>query len=142
MRTPDSLRVRPVYVLFDTRRTFALLPLAIVIPPAPEMTSKNDLLELRRNFSVAPASITTEEGTASVPGNSPLDPPWPSCSVPVWMNVPPAQVALGLSRRSTPMPYLESEPGPEMVPPPKCCCQAPVSSDPPPVPRMRFRWNV
>src|SRR3954469_20835108 len=106
MRMPDSIRVRPVYVLSDTRRTFALFELAIVTPPAPEMTSKNDLLEPRTNFSVAPASTTTDEGVASVPGNRPLEPPWPSCSVPVWTKVPPAHVALGLSRRSTPVPYL------------------------------------
>src|SRR6185369_14515782 len=105
------------------------------------MASKNDLLEPRRNFSVAPESITTDDGTANVPGKRPLEPPTPSCSVPEWMNVPPAHVALGLSMMSVP-PYFESEPGPEIEPPSKCWIQAPGSSDPPPGPRMRFRWNV
>ena len=41
-----------------------------------------------------------------------------------------------------PVPNFVSDPGPETVPPAKVWIQAPVSSDPPPGPRIRFRWNV
>src|SRR6478672_1577145 len=99
------------------------------MPPWPEMMSKNDLFEPRANLRVAPESMTTDEGEASVPGKRPLEPLWPSWSVPEWMNVPPAQVALGLSMTSVLPPYLESEPGPETVPPAKVWIQAPVSSE-------------
>ena len=65
------------------------------MPPPPEMMSKNDLFEPRLNLRVAPASMTIEEGLARVPGRRPLEPPRPSWRVPLWITVPPLQVALG-----------------------------------------------
>jgi hypothetical protein len=47
-------------VLLETSLTFAVGVLATVIPPAPEMTSKKDLLEPRLNLRVAPALTTTD----------------------------------------------------------------------------------
>jgi len=59
--------------------------------------SKKDLLEPRLNFSVAPESMTTLEGTPSVPGRRPLEPPTPSWSVPEATRVPPVQVVLRIA---------------------------------------------
>jgi len=64
--------------LSDTSLTVAVAVLATVIPPAPEMISKNDLLEPRLNLRIAPALMMTEDGLARVPGNSPLEPLRPS----------------------------------------------------------------
>src|SRR3954451_4652149 len=110
--------------------------------PPPEMLSKKDLLEPRRNLRVPPALTTTRDGLPRTPGSRPLDPPTPSWRVPEETVVPPAQGAEGLSRMSVPPPNLVREPGPETVPPEKCWIHAPVSSEPPPAPRMRLRWKV
>src|SRR5205809_26198 len=114
--------------------------LATVIPPAPEMISKNDLLEPRLNLRVAPGLMTTEEGLPRLPGSSPLEPPRPSWRVPPRILVPPVQVAVGLSSVSVPVPSLLSKPGPETVPV-KVWIQAPTSRLPQPAPRMRLRWK-
>src|SRR5262249_27703376 len=112
--------------------------LTTVTPPAPERMSKNDLLEPRLNLRVAPLLMTTEEGLSSVPGSRPLDPRRPSWSVPLWIRVPPAQLALGLSSGRLPVPSMLSEPDPDTVPL-KVWSQAPVSRLPPPGPTMRLR---
>src|SRR5947207_9955968 len=114
----------------------------MVTVPAPEVLSKKDLLEPRENLRLPAASMTTLEGEASVPGSRPLEPPWPSWRVPEATWVPPAQVAAGLSRMRVEPPNLVSEPTPEMLPPEKVCSHAPVSSEPPPGPRMRLRVKV
>src|SRR3954470_5113339 len=99
----------------------------MVTVPAPEMLSKKVLLDPRRNLRLPVASMTTDEGAARVPGRRPLEPLTPSWRVPLWMKVPPAQVAVGLSRTRVAMPYLEREPGPEMLLPEKVWIHAPVS---------------
>src|SRR6266850_4518460 len=125
-------------MLSDTSLTVAVGELATMIPPAPEMMSKKDLLEPRLNLRVAPALMTTDEGLARVPGSRPLEPPRPSWSVPLRMAVPPVQVALGLSMTRVPVPNLVSAPGPETLPR-KFCIHAPTSRLPPPGPRIRLR---
>src|SRR6266545_6543977 len=128
-------------MLSDTSLTLAVGELATVIPPAPEKMSKKDLFEPRLNLRVAPILMTTEEGLARVPGSKPLEPPRPSWRVPLWILVPPVQVALGLSMTRFPVPSLLSAPEPETVPV-KVWSQAPVSRLPPPAPRIRFRWKT
>src|SRR5688500_348742 len=78
IRMPEVMVVGPVYVLSETSLTTAVGELATMIPPAPEMMSKNDLLEPRLNLRIAPLWMTTEEGLARVPGSRPLDPRRPS----------------------------------------------------------------
>ena len=55
-------------MLSETSRTVAVGELATVIPPAPEMLSKKDLLEPRLNLRLAPELMMTVEGVARVPG--------------------------------------------------------------------------
>src|SRR5437667_7807542 len=128
-------------MLSETSLTVAVGELATIMPPAPEMMSKNDLLEPRLNLSVAPELMRTEDGLARVPGSRPLEPPRPSWSVPLRMLVPPVQVALGLSMTRVPVPHFVNPPGPETVPR-KVCIHAPTSRLPPPGPRTRLRRNV
>src|SRR5690349_23773932 len=91
---PELMVVGPVYVLSETSLTLAVGVLATVIPPPPEMMSKNDLFDPRLNLRVAPGLIATDEGLARVPGRRPFEPARPSSRVPPRMLVPPVQLAL------------------------------------------------